>query len=251
MSQPELDPATRSTLRELNLRVATYEADQSVTDAIASSRKKVTPVIGGVAVGKTSITSLVTELDPTIRPINTTTSRSRKPSDPAGFRTASEGVTLEHLVNDIVDGEVVNYTVIEGTGTIYATYLDGFPGEYSIGPIVSDNIPVLQRSRFDQCRPTSIITPADAWAGFIQESLGERSDAIINRIPETIASLTYAKKHLDSLYFVENSNQPGGREKAAAALINITKGDGSLATPKDRAEEVLTEMLHYAQSLAR
>ena len=149
MSQPELDPATRSTLRELNLRVATYEADQSVTDAIASSRKKVTPVIGGVAVGKTSITSLVTELDPTIRPINTTTSRSRKPSDPAGFRTASEGVTLEHLVNDIVDGEVVNYTVIEGTGTIYATYLDGFPGEYSIGPIVSDNIPVLQRSRFD------------------------------------------------------------------------------------------------------
>jgi hypothetical protein len=246
----EINPITRLQLAELHRHIPDYEANQSVTDALYASGKHLVPIVGPVGVGKTVYTEWVTRLDKAILPVNTTTNRHRKPSDPVGFKTADEGVTTEGLIEDIQNNEVVNYTVIPDTGAIYATFLDDFPGKYNVGPIVSDSVPMLRRARFEHLAPVYVVSPVEIWKGFIKKSLGDRADTISARAPEAIESLTYAQQHIEQLHFIENVGDTDSLVFGTESIIALARGDEAPTLPPEIAEQRLEEMIAYAKQLA-
>ena len=237
------------TLRQLKEGVPTYQSNERIRKEVQESGKTFTPVVGPFGVGKTTIVTRVTELDPTIQPISTTTNRPRKhKTDPQNFRTASEGITLDMLIDDIQQGNVLNYDVIVETGTIYATPPDGLTAQHNIGPFTAASIDTFQKLHMKHFTPVYIVSPVALWSDFIRTSLGERHDLAADRAPEAIASAEFALEHLDVFDFVES--RKGSIDAAARTIIAITRGKPHTALDKQTAQEMLKDMITYAKSLA-
>lgn len=245
----EVESFSPPSLAQLKSQVATYTPGQKVQEELRKKEVHFIAIAGPVGVGKTTITTMVTEIEPEIQPINTKTSRPRKESDPAGFVTATEGVTQQSLTDEIVSHEVVNYDVIVETGVIYATEPSGFTSNYSIGPIMATNIEAFSTIGLAQYTPVYIVAPVKMWSAFITESLGERSDRIAQRMHESIASLEYAQQHPDTFQYIESSAVEGGIESAAKAIAAIAFNQPVKTVPKEQAQKMIAAMLSYAKSL--
>jgi guanylate kinase len=234
-------------LRQLKENVPLYRANDRVREKLIREHRKLVALAGPVGAGKTEIATRVTEIDPAIQPLNTTTTRARKKSDPKAFQTADEGVTIDGLTEMIWRGELANYDVIEATGAIYATTPEGFSSEYSIGPITATNIDVLQSLQLEQFNPVYIVSPVGMWRSFLNKSLNDRADLIKNRMPEAIESLEYAQQHMQQFDFIDNSDRI---DVAATAVIAIARGLPSATMPKDAAALRINEMLAFAKEQA-
>ena len=236
-------------LQQLKKDVPAYRPNEQVRSAFIASEKTFTPLVGPAGVGKTFIAEHVTDLDPSIQLIDTSTNRWRKDSDPNGFRTAKEHITLEGLAEDIRFGRLINYDVILETGTIYATHPEGFRAHHNIGPLTAANLETFI-ALGTPLHPVYITSPVEMWAHFLKESLGERYDTIATRAPEMIESIEFAQKNLDLFTFIESRSDKGSVDEAAQAIIDLTHNREHTAQTKESAAQSLEAMRLHALSLA-
>jgi hypothetical protein len=244
-----ISPSDRDILIQLKAGVGDYMLDSSTTD-IDLRNKKFVSVSGPAGAGKTTIGDEVVKLEPSIRLGNTTTNRPRKRSDPAGFRTADEGVTLEGLAKDIDEHRVLNYDVIVETGTVYAFYPDGLQGEHNIGPLTAGNVNTFFNLGLGEYEPVYVIAPVPMWSRFIRKSVGERPDLIANRVEENIESLEFARDNIEVFRFVESRDEPDGIKRAAEAVIAIALHRSYPVVTYEFASQSLDAMIAYTKQQA-
>jgi guanylate kinase len=243
----------REHLLTLKAGVNTYQPNKETRQKIITKQAEFVALAGPVGVGKTTIGDRVVELDTSIGLLNTVTTRQRKGSDPEGFKTAKEGITIASLTASIERGEVLNYDVIVDTEAIYAFNPESFQSKYNIAPMTATNIDTYRQLGLERFSAVFFISPVAMWASYLQKSLGDRNDSIAKRMPEAIDSLSYAKQHLDDLIFVESRDDGSvnGIDTAARTVIQVVHDEQHPVIQPDRALHIIDTMIDYAKSIAR
>jgi len=237
--------------------VGDYIANDSVQKQLHDTETEAVGVASVFAAGKTAVVDLaIPDNHPRLKKIDTVTNRNRKASDPKGFLTANEGITLRSLSEEILRGDVINYEVIEETGTIYATRPEGILGKVAVGPVATNCINQIVNA-FDTGRQRFVylLVEPENLKDQIKESMGERHDTVRARLPESINSLEFALDNMDLFTFVYNEHGEEGEQAAAHRLASIALRDGDhhsqpIITPSF-VQETLEAMLDYAQKLAK
>ena len=159
--------------------------------------------------------------------------------DAPTFQTADEGVTYSNLVRRINAGEVVGYSVRQD-GTIYAIGAQGFVSTYNILPSMPASIPAISRAGFERTESIFLTMDVGQWHKRLERQYPKdwQEDAIEN--------LEFAESQADTLHFVHNSGDRGGKEMAISEVIDITLG---LPRADDRRTglHVVQAMLKYAK----
>lgn len=234
-------------LQALQDRQSNYQGNVNTLDALSS--KMLHMIVGPTGIGKSSIIGEVLQLEPEWDIVGTRTTRDRKPDggDPEHYQTAAEGVTVDKMKNEIINGELVNYS-IHNNGNIYGTLPEQFRKKHNLLPVIPDSIKQLQQAGFRETDTTYIVSPAEQWKNRIMTSRVEYSD-LIPRLEEGIASIEYAIDNIEWLNFVENINGKEGLQKAARKVISIAKGyqDEKITDDINRS---LQGMLAVAKDLA-
>lgn len=241
---PEYKDLVRNELIHLS---STYTQAEVVHDEV--SNKVFVGSMGPFGIGKSLITDEVLRLFPAIQPILSTTTRARKPEDPAGFKTATEGVTFQTFEQAARRGELVNFSVIPG-GDIYGTFPEDFPGRYTIGPFLPTGIDHVQKAGFERAHFAYIVLAGNLWRKFIEKSRRNMpSDRFTSRVKESISSTTFALENLDSLVFVENHEGEEGIHSAAQKIGHLVLDGRTEALDTEGARHRLEEMLTVAKDL--
>lgn len=183
--------------------------------------KTLIAVIGPTGVGKSTLTDEVLRLDSDIRPIGTTTTRERRPSDPIEFKTANEGVTHMSMNQAIIEGVMVNYSVND-TGHVYGTMPEDFHGEHNIGPILSDSIDNLMTAGFKEFSPIFVAARGLVYQQRLEKERLDFPD-ISKRLVEAMGSITFARMNADAswLSFIDTGNSPESLHSAASDVVRI------------------------------
>ena len=235
-------------LQSLREKEDIYLPGDHVYDALGA--RSFTAIVGPIDVGKATISNEVIQLDPEIKLVNSTMTRERREGDPSGFRTATEGVTYGEFNNAVANANLVNFNVIGQH--IYGTYHSGFPGQYNIGPIMSESIPQLDHSGFKRFNVAYMVVDGETYE---QRLLNERTTFpdIPARFAEGQRSIDFARRNLTEgwLRFVENLPEPNGVTKAARKIIAMTRGNSSEILLDSKAEQYLDEMSEALHQAAR
>ncbi len=239
---------------EIRTQLESIKSDYSAGDTAQESvsGKTFTGIAGPFGVGKTTITNEINKFKPSIFPINTTTTRARKPGneDPRGFKTADEGITFGLILEAVERRALVNYSVIKG-GDIYATFPEDFPGRYNMGPLLPSSIEQIAKAGFKEAHFVYIVTPGELWRSFVEKSRRQMETKRFQlRVAEAIDSLSFARENLDLLTFVENKAGQEGIAAAAKEIRGITFMDKVASLPIEKAKQYLDEMYSEAEELA-
>lgn len=232
----------------------------------SNAGKRVIPLLGASAVGKSTIISACIDRAPlrgiaSIAEAGTTGTRAPRPGDPTGYRM---GVPLEEAIELIEQGAPANWS-LSPTGEIYMTLPDDFPVEYNFMACLPDSLPMLNRAGFEKVHPAYVVTPVDTWeeqlAGrlFTADSVNlpqnqrvYRPDAI-GRAEEAITSLEYA---MSTRALIQVCNTPGDDNLARTAdrILSYANGDMSIHSVNDGMtnmfEKHVREMYSYALDLS-
>lgn len=224
-----------------------YLTSDTTKDAL--STKTFTGIMGPFGTGKSTLSDDVLVLEPSIKPIHTTTTRRRKPEDPAGFKTADEGVTFSSFRDAVNEGSLVNYSVIPGAD-IYGTFSEDFPAKYTIGPFLPSSIHHISRAGFEKSHFVYIVNSGDVWRSFIEKSRRSLPPKTFqSRAQEGLSSIDFALNHLDTFKFIENIPGPEGIRNAAQKIAAIALNQSVATLPPEIAEIYLQEMRSVANEL--
>ncbi len=234
---------------ELSALESTYTVNDSVRSALGT--KSFTGLTGPFGIGKSTISDEVLRLEPSIQPIHTTTTRHRKPEDPAGFKTADEGVTFESLRDAVRHGELVNYSVIPGAD-IYGTYPQGFPAEHTIGPFLPTSIEHIKKAGFAHHNFVYVVTAGELWLQYVSNIRQNLSkDRFVSRVNESLSSIDFALHNIDSLSFIDNRDGEVGVTLAARQIAAIALNQSNESLNKAVAVQYLEQMRAVATLLAK
>lgn len=246
--EPE-SPFLRQQIREtLHSHEPDYTAGESVYDQV--SNKFFTGVIGPIGIGKTTLVNEVLHLEPTLRPINTTTTRHRKPEDPKTFKTAEDGITFSSFRDAVNKRELVNYSVIPGAD-IYGTFPDDFPTKYTIGPLLPSGVEQIARAGFEDTHFVYVVTPGEIWRHFVEKNRNALpSEKFKARMNEAIDSIMFAQEQTHLLTFLENKAGLAGFVETSQKLADLALFRSHESLSEKEAHIQLESMLATATDLA-
>lgn len=189
---------------ELVLLQPIYQASAEVRRQ--NQDKTFTGIAGPFGVGKSTNTDAAIALQPEIQPILSTVTRERKPGnlDPAGFKTADEGVTFTSMLQAARNQELVNFSVIPG-GHVYGTYPEDFPSKYTIGPFLPTSIDHIAKGGFENYNFVYLVATGELWKHYVLTTRKNLPAKIYkSRVKEAKDSIEFALENTNLLRFVEN-----------------------------------------------
>lgn len=238
--------------------------DYECKDKEGVTNKRVIPLLGASAVGKSTIIgcakrrALLWGID-SIAEAGTTGTRAPREGDPENYHM---GIPHEEAIELIEEGRPVNWSLMP-TGDIYMTLPGDFPATYNFMACLPDSLPMLKRAGFSAVNPAYIVTAVDEWeqqlasrlytADTINDPDGKRTyrtDAF-GRVEEAISSLEYGL----NTGTIKISNMPGkeGLKKATDTILKIVRGKASISPHSlemDEFEKNRREMYSRAIDIA-
>ncbi len=246
-SSPESPAFQEQVRQELLAHYDTYSASDDARLNVAG--KTFTGVSGPFGIGKSTIVDEVLRIEPSIHPIHTTTTRHRKLEDPAGFKTADEGVTFASMRDAIRNGEVVNYSIIPHSD-IYGTFPEDFPATHTIGPFMPSSMDQISNAGFEAYNFVYVVAAGELWRSFIEKSRRSLPMNTFNsRVEEALDSIELALDNPELLFFVENKEGEDGVRQAAETIAHIALNQTATTLDSRRAEVYLQQMRTVAHDL--
>lgn len=205
-------------LNNLKAQEQDYEASAATKEKL--SDKVLVALVAPTAVGKsTLINRALAQAGDGFSEAYSVTTRARRTSDPAGYKTADEGYDIEKVTQMINARELTHYFV-HPSGQIYGSLPESFPAAFNFLPCVPTILPVVKRAGFSTVHTAYLVASVSDWAARLP---ARRSDpSYVPRLHEAIESLTWALAHSHELTFVENAT--GKIDQAAQSLIDISRG---------------------------
>jgi len=212
-------------LNRLRALESDYEDNADTKKLLAD--KVLTMVLAPTGVGKSTIIQQVIQAQAnqslsTWGEPGSLTTRDRRPDDSRSYQTADEGITHSALTKRILDGSLTNYSV-HPSGHIYATGPESFTYDYNLMPTLPSSVAALKRAGFKATHTVFLTAePHDLKHGLAAR---ESDPSFHNRLQEGLANIDYALSNADTIHFIRNSHELGGKEMAADQLIAASLED--------------------------
>lgn len=215
--------------------------------------KILTVLIGPTGVGKSTIISKVLELCQEqgidAGEVGSDVTRHRRPdSDPDNYRTADEGITHAHMIEQAELGRLVNWS-LSPTGDIYGTNPDSYPATYNFLPLLPDSLPMLRRAGFMALHVIYITSPLNEWILHLDDRRAEPGYG--GRMTEAASSLEFARENLPQLHVIDNLADEAGDTtlltRTAQKVIDIALGRVEGTYQEAEAVKHIRDMASYAQ----
>jgi len=152
--------------------------------------------------------------------VNTITTRQRRPGeDPAGYRTADEGVTHDWMLERIHANELVQWTAFE-TGDLYATDPQSYPAKHNLLPTQEKALRMLGRAGFASMHIIYVVRPVEDWVKHFPAVITDHKQ--LGRLQEAEKSLDFAE-HTPGIIRVVNYEDPELFAQTTASLLQIVQ----------------------------
>jgi ribose 1,5-bisphosphokinase PhnN len=226
----------RNIVDSLREKERDYKGGDHIYDSLAN--KSLVAILGPTGSGKSTTSDEVVRRDNEIALIDTTTTRSRRAEDPAGFKT---DVSYAEFNDAVSNANLVNYNVIGQH--IYGTFQSGFTRELNIGPVMSRSVDALMEAGFRRFDIAYMVTDGQTYEQRLRQERQHFSD-FRARIIEGHRSLNFAEDNIDNswMHAVESSPLPGGLQKAASKIIAIARAHSGEFMLDSRALHYIDDM---------
>lgn len=175
--------------------------------------------------GKSRLISEVVALataDDGVGEVNTITTRARRlGEDPAGYRTADEGITHKWMLQQITENKLVNFKTFP-TGDIYGTDAASYPARHNLLPTIAESVPALARVAFRSVQAIYVVRPLEDWKASIGDDID--NPKFFGRIVEAKKSLEFAR-NTSGIVRVVNYADDELLKRTAAGLLQIVTSD--------------------------
>lgn len=175
--------------------------------------------------GKSRLISEIVKLaapEDEVAEVNTITTRDRRPNeDPAGYRTADEGITHEWMLQQISENKLVNFKSFP-TGDIYGTDTTSYPARHNLLPTIAESVPALARAAFRSVQAIYVVRPLEDWKAAIGDDVD--NPKFFGRIVEAKKSLEFAR-NTSGIVRVVNYADDELLQRTAASLLRIVTSD--------------------------
>lgn len=210
-----------------------YQPNASVKQVIGE--KIMVPIIGPFATGKSTLMKKIEREHTDFSYVRGFTTRPmREKEDPGTYNFYPHGEeTLERLIDELENGELVQVAVHPSTGYIYGSDLDSYVQKYNVLDVLTSAMAELESLPFKDIIPIFIVCPVADWHARLKDrELSASVDEFRKRFVEARASLEWALEHQANIHWVTNS-------------------DGNLAFAAQRIVEVATQQKpeHYKEQI--
>lgn len=198
-----------------------------------------TSVIGPSLCGKSTVISDALKIaaslgltgpDNLLAEVDTIATRGRRDDDPAGYRTANEGITHQWMMNEIQQQKLVQWTLFE-TGHLYATDRQSYKGRFNLLPTQEKALPMFNRAGFGQLHMVCLVRPVQEWSNCFPRIITTRNH--LARLEESKKSLDFGMTQTGAIRLI-NYSDPERRHATATSLVKIAT---------TRAEEYNPDMI--------
>lgn len=218
-----------------------YVPSEKVREALAE--KALVTLVGPFAIGKSSLSQTIAEIDPAFSEMNTISTRERRRDDPEHYRT---GMPREEFIKKMVNGELVQFEAHPTTGQLYGSDLASFPTDRIVTPALAGSLRGFEDAGFGEIIPVGIVADTDVWQAWLRERR-EKSD-YKQRLHEAKESLEWLQQELAlaSVPIIENvpnsTERPSRIRATARDIIAIANGDTSVKMVPYKARGLMDMM---------
>jgi hypothetical protein len=205
------------------------------------AQKTVIAFVAPTAVGKSTIIQRVVERGGSdFSESYSVVTRPRRADDPAGYKTQTEGYTIEKVTQMIHDNQMTHYVI--NSDNIYGSLPSSFPAQYNLLPCVPHILGMVSRAGFKAVHILYIVCSVQQWS----QQLTERQNLPTYgaRLHEAVQSLEWALDHRDTVSFVTNKARE--LDQTADIVIDLIEGE----TPglnTDMGVSLAQAMLEFAR----
>lgn len=235
------------TLEDAQTSQSSYHANQFVQELI--ERIDLVAVVGITQAGKSALINELIRLFPddyhSVRSYTSRAMRAHETPESMQFLT-----DLAHELDEIVQGNYVQYTVHPTKGDLYGTKIDSYDlDKINLAPMLSSVIEKLESIGFGQLRTVAVIPEVEGWKNALT-AIGFTPEELQKRLAEARLSLEWCIDHAEDIIWFEKDygeltinaqhlhdvlTQPPGPNDAAmaragqllATIEQLLKGDGS------------------------
>ncbi|HEX8182668.1 MAG TPA: hypothetical protein VF575_03640 [Candidatus Saccharimonadales bacterium] len=193
--------ALQGILREESI----YQPASEIVDQIG--RVGLVAMVAPFAVGKSTISKTICDIDTDFSRVRCFTTRSIRPTegeDAYDFRGNSTDA-LRKIATEIKEGQIVQYVVHPTTGDVYGSHADQYATRYCLLEALPGSIPQLEDLPFKSLAKICLAVEPGVWKERVQERLiiGDE-DNIKKRLQEGISNIEWALGQND-VSLIDNS----------------------------------------------
>jgi hypothetical protein len=229
---------------------AVAQSDGSYTPSAATTvlicDRYLVELIGPAAGGKSTIMGLAQEKDPEFSYVSGFTTRGPESRDvPGRYRYYNTDEEINTLIDQIDNGEVLQYVTHPTTGQLYGSFPADYHSTYNMLDTLFNTTSELDKLKFKGILKIAIVSRGNVWGDLFLARYPQASPERTKRINEAILCLKWVINDAPAdMLWLENSW--GSAELAAENLIKLARG-----TKKSEDLRALAiEMLQRAESIA-
>lgn len=186
-----------------------------------------TTLIGPAAVGKSSLVQEVIDLDSEITSSIGFTTRPMRVNENNELYNFVEHTeeNIDTIKDQVINGELVQYSVHPTTGYVYGSRLDSYRSKYVLMDVSANSLQQMKRVPFNSLETVGVVCNSDAWLTRFLDRKVNMEDAK-NRVIEGISSLELLLDLGGEVNWLDNSSLD--IESTARYLIDFIKYENSL-----------------------
>ncbi|HVV67347.1 MAG TPA: hypothetical protein VHB72_04785 [Candidatus Saccharimonadales bacterium] len=212
-----------NTVEALRKSLANYMPSEEVCAELATVT--MVPIVGPLAVGKSTCMEMVRALDNDFGRVQSFTTRDRREGE-AEDEYRWRGHTQEAvdaIAEEVREGQLVQCVVHPTTGVVYGSDLSDFSHSYTMLDTLSTAVPALRALPFRKMVEMTLVSSPFMWdIGVAARSAQVSEDELEKRIKEGVQSLEWSLEQGGGMAWIKNAFD--APRQTAEEIIGVARG---------------------------
>lgn len=196
---------TSDAMQKILRQESTYQPSPEIANHIG--RVGLVAVVAPFAVGKSTISRTICDIDADFSCVRCFTTRDIRPTESEDAYDFKGNTTdaLNNIAIEIDEGQIVQYIVHPTTGDVYGSHSKQYTGRYCLLEALPGSIQQLEDLRFKSLAKVCLAVEPGVWQERVQERLVSGDEANIKkRLQEGISNIEWALDQND-VSLIDNS----------------------------------------------
>lgn len=205
----------------------TYAPNETVVRALAD--KTIIMLVGPAAIGKSTVMNRVIEMDQRFHRAPSFTTRAPRLNDERGmYHYISTSDDYTKLEQDIVNSDVVQFSVSPVKDVVYGTYIGDYLKQFNLKDVWYSGVAEFEKLPFKNKAIVGLVASPDKWAAWMEERFQQGDPEALSRLSEAKLCLPWLIENKDRVKWVQNDDLEAASNRIIAIGLNENEPfDGS------------------------